>query len=191
MEGSSSAFDSFYEAVRYIFSTYVKSAPHRPPGLDRDVRQPWHTRQLLDGLGAPDRLLRTIKVTGSKGKGSTARMIAGLLQVHGYRVGLFSSPHLVDFTERIRVDGKAISEPEFMEILAAVRPLADRLAADFAPREYFGPVGLVAVVACLYFARRSTDVNVFELGRGARYDDVNQMAGEWAVLTPVLWEHPE
>ena len=191
MEGSPSAFDSFYEAVRYIFSTYVNSAPHRPPGLDRDVRQPWHTRQLLDGLCAPDRLLRTIKVTGSKGKGSTARIIAGLLQVHGYRVGLFSSPHLVDFTERIRVDGRAIGESEFMEILADIRPLADRLAANFAPHEYFGPVGLVAVVACIYFARRATDVNVVELGRGARHDDVNQVAGEWAVLTPVLREHAE
>ncbi len=191
MEGSPSAFDSFYEAVRYIFSTYVKSAPHRPPGLDRDVRQPWHTRQLLDSLGAPDRLARTIKVTGSKGKGSTARIIAGLLQMHGYRVGFFSSPHLVDFTERIRVDGRAIGESEFMEILADIRPLADRIAANFAPHGYFGPVGLVAVVACIYFARRATDVNVVELGRGARYDDVNQLAGEWAVLTPVLREHAE
>ncbi len=184
-------FENFHEAVRYIFSTYVKAKPYRFAGLDRDVRQPWHTRELLDLLGAPDRRLRTIKVTGSKGKGSTARMIAGLLQMHGYRVGLFSSPHLVDFTERIRVNGAAIGEADFMEILAGIRPVVDSLESTFAPHEYLGPVGLVAAVACIYFARLSTDVNVFELGRGARYDDVNRVAGEWAVLTPVLWEHPE
>ena len=130
-------------------------------------------------------------MTGSKGKGSTARLLAGMLQREGYRVGLFTSPHLIDFTERIRVDGRAIEEAEFTAILESLRGALEAVEQSFLPAEYFGPVGIMAVVACLHFAQKRTDVNVIELGRGARYDDVNQVAAEWAVVTPVQWEHSE
>jgi len=184
-------FQDFREAVKYMFESYVASKPHRPVGLDRDTRQPWHTRQLLDRMGAPDMRMRNIKVTGSKGKGSTARLIAGLLQTRGLRVGLFTSPHMIDYTERIRVSGVAIEEQDFMRLLSACAPDIDAMRQNFEPHEYFGPVGLIAVVASLYFAEQGTDVNVFELGRGARYDDVNAVWGELAVVTPIHMEHAE
>ncbi|PWI58085.1 hypothetical protein BM613_05310 [Sulfoacidibacillus thermotolerans] len=184
-------FTRFYDAVSFVFSSYTRSKPYRSQGLDRDTRNPAHTRRLLDALGSPDRHQRNIKVTGSKGKGSTSRMIAQVLEQHGYRVGLFTSPHLIDFTERIRVNGQAISEKDFMRLLAQVQVPLVELEKRMAPHEYFGPVGVTAAVAMLYFAQEQTDVNVIELGRGARYDDVNAVQGEFAVITPVLFEHPE
>lgn len=183
-------FSTFHEAVGYIFSSLNQAKPHRLAGFDRETRQPRHTRELLDMLGAPDRGMRQIKVTGSKGKGSTARMIAGLLHLLGYRTGLFASPHLIDYTERIRVEGVGIPEPVFMELLKEVRDPLERMKRQFAPHEYMGPVGIVLAVACLYFRRQETDVNVIELGRGARYDDVNRVTAEWSVVTPVQYEHP-
>lgn len=183
-------FSTFYEAVGYTFSSYNQSKSHRLRGFDRETRQPRHTRELLDALGAPDFAMRQIKVTGSKGKGSTSRMIAGLLHTLGYRTGLFASPHLIDYTERIRVAGVGIAESVFMELLEEVRGPLERMQRHFAPYEYMGPVGIVLAVACLYFRQQRTDINVIELGRGARYDDVNRVAAEWSVITPVQYEHP-
>ncbi len=182
-------FDSFYDAVAYVFSSYSRSKPFRSPGYDRDTRDPRHLRRLLDRLGSPDREQHNIKITGSKGKGSTSRMLAALLEAQGYRVGLFTSPHLIDFTERIRVNGLAIPEADFMDLLSVVREPLEVLQADFTPAQYFGPVGIVAAVAMLYFAHCQTDVNVIELGRGARHDDVNALGAELAAVTPVLLEH--
>jgi len=184
-------FVSFREAVGYLFTTYSSSKSYRFAQYDQYTRTPWHTRELLDRIGSPDRQIPNLLVTGSKGKGSTSRLLASLLQSQGLRVGLFTSPHLIDFTERIRVSGCAIDEDDFVRILDAIRPVADELAERFALHEYFGPVGLTAVVAALYFAEQHTDVNVLELGRGARFDDVNQLAGSLAVITPVQWEHAD
>lgn len=184
-------FDSFYDAVAYVFSSYSRSKPFRSPGYDRDTRDPRHLRRLLDCLGKPDHEQRNIKITGSKGKGSTSRMLAALLEAQGYRVGLFTSPHLIDFTERIRVNGLAIPEADFMALLSVVREPLEALQADFSPTQYFGPVGIVAAVAMLYFAHCHTDVNVIELGRGARHDDVNALVAELAAITPVLLEHTQ
>lgn len=184
-------FGSFREAIGYIFATFTSSKPHRASGYDQETRTPWHTRALLDRLGAPDRQQRNILVTGSKGKGSTSRMIADLLETQGLRVGLFTSPHLIDYTERIRVDGQAIEESDFLRLLEQMQPHIEEMRSQFGLRDYFGPVGLIAVIASLYFAEQATDVNVIELGRGARFDDVNQLHGELAVITPVLWEHAD
>ncbi len=184
-------FTRFYDAVSYVFSSYTQSKPYRVDGLDRDTRNPLHIRHLLDNIGSPDRLQRNIKITGSKGKGSTSRMIAQILEQQGYRVGLFTSPHLLDFTERIRVNRKAISEADFMRLLERIRGPLEQIQRVMAPHEYFGPVGITAVVAMLYFAEMRTNINVIELGRGARYDDVNALHAELAVITPVLYEHPE
>lgn len=184
-------FSSFHDAVGYIFSSYVRAKPFRRVGFDKDTRNPAHTRRLLDAIGAPDRGQYNVRVTGSKGKGSTARLLAGVLESQGLRVGLFTSPHLIDYTERIRVNGRAIGEREFVRLLLSFRPTADRLASEFGPGDYYGPVGLTAVVAALHFRNLQTDVNVFELGRGARFDDVNVLDAKWAVITPVQHEHVE
>ena len=184
-------FASFHEAIGYLFASYNQAKPHRKGLYDQDTRTPQFTRKLLDSVGAPDRFQHNIKVTGSKGKGSTSRLIARLLEAQGLKVGLFTSPHLVDFTERIRVNGVAISEEEWLTWQGQLYPWIESMRSVMKPQEYIGPVGLVACVAALYFKDQQTDVNVFELGRGARFDDVNQVVGELAVITPIQLEHRE
>ncbi len=182
-------FESFHDAIGYLFQSYNQAKPYRLGRDDKETRTPQFTRKLLDRVGAPDRGQHNIKVTGSKGKGSSSRLIASLLEAQGLKVGLFTSPHLVDFTERIRINGVAIAEDEWLRWQTYLYPSIESIQGAMKPREYFGPVGLVACVAALYFKDQGTDVNVFELGRGARFDDVNQIAGELAVITPIQLEH--
>lgn len=174
-------------AIEWIYQSYNRAKPHVKQGYDREVRHPEQTRQLLDCLGAPDRAAYNIAVTGSKGKGTHAILLAALLQQAGWRVGLFTSPHLVDYLERIRVDGQIISEQAFLDAIAAVQSCVD--LEDLPLDRYHGPVGLVAATAATWFRTARTDLNVYELGRGARHDDVNQIVHQGAIITPVFLEH--
>lgn len=167
----------------------MKARPFIDNTLDEQVRRPELTRLILDRLGGPDHAAYNIVVTGSKGKGSTAVMLANLLQDSGYRVGLFTGPHLVRFTERIRVNGTEIRPGRLVQLARRVKQVADPLAQSLARDEYVSPVGLTAAIAALYFRKHGTDVNVWECGRGGLYDDVNQVRHETAVITPVFGEH--
>ncbi len=175
------------ESIRYVYSFYNRAKPFLVKGPDRVIRHPEWTRRLLDKLKAPDKKSFNIAVTGSKGKGSHAILLAGMLQKAGLRVGLFTSPHLVNFLERFRVDGQIIPNRSFIELTSQVREAA--LEFNVPEGQYIGPVGILAVIGALWFELEGTDVNVFELGRGALHDDVNQIQHFGAVLTPVFLEH--
>lgn len=161
----------------------------RRHGPDAEIRHPEWTRALLNSLGRPDRSLPTIMVTGSKGKGSTAFYLATVLRAHGLRVGFFSSPHLVDNLERLRIDGRAISADDFLAVFRSIEPHLDRLQTQIPPDQYLGPVGTFAAMAALWFLESRVDVAVVETGRGARFDDVAEWAHEGAVITTILPEH--
>ncbi|CAI6080594.1 bifunctional folylpolyglutamate synthase/dihydrofolate synthase [Cohnella sp. JJ-181] len=177
------------EAEDLVYRSYLRAAPHLPAAGDEQVRSPHLTRRLLDLMGAPDREQRCILVTGSKGKGSTSRMISSLLSHLGYKVGLFTSPHLVDYRERIRVDGRAIGEADFVRLARRVEPAWAEIECGLGASTYQGPVGVSLAIAVGWFAEQGTDINVVECGRGGRYDDTNALANDWAVVTPVLEEH--
>ncbi|MEK0317176.1 bifunctional folylpolyglutamate synthase/dihydrofolate synthase [Cohnella sp. 56] len=177
------------EAENMIYRSYLRAAPHLSPAGDEQVRHPRLTRELLDRLGAPDRGRRYVLVTGSKGKGSTSRMISSLLSHMGYKVGLFTSPHLVDYRERIRIDGRAIGETDFVRLARHVQPAWAQIERGLDKTTYQGPVGVALAIAVSWFAEQETDIDVVECGRGGRYDDANVLANEWAVVTAVLEEH--
>ncbi len=174
-------------AINWIYHSYNQAKPYITRGLDRDTRHPEWTGRLLNDLGRPDAGMYNIAVTGSKGKGSHAILIAAMLQKMGFRVGLFTGPHLVDFMERFRLNGQIISEDTFVGYVDELKAVVDRWTLP--ENEYFGPVGLLAVIAAKWFADSETDINVFELGRGALHDDVNQVQHIGAVLTPIFLEH--
>ena len=153
------------------------------------MRHPEWTRHLLEGLGRPDDACPAIMVTGSKGKGSTAFYLASILEAHGLSVGFFSSPHLVDNLERIRVNRRAISVEAFLEAYRAVKPAMDRVAARIPPDQYLGPVGAFAALAAWHFRAAAVDVAVYETGRGARFDDVAEVHHQGAIITRILLEH--
>jgi dihydrofolate synthase / folylpolyglutamate synthase len=177
------------EAIHFVYSSYNQAKPYLLKGPDRVIRHPEWTRRILDKFDSPDKKTHSIAVTGSKGKGSHAILLAGMLQKAGFRVGLFTSPHLVNFLERIRVDGKMIPDMEFVKYAGLVQRMIQTF--DVPQGQYIGPVGILATIASLWFDAKETDVNVFELGRGALHDDVNQICHFGAVLTPVFLEHQQ
>lgn len=183
-------FISKDEAIKFIYSSYMKASSKIDKTLsDRETRTPYLTRELLDKLGQPDRTQKNIVVTGSKGKGSVSRIVSKLLQDCGYKVGLFTSPHLVDFNERIRINGRVINDEDLIKYINKVYPYVREIDGRLEDKKYIGPVGITAVIASLYFKDNNTDYNVFECGRGARYDDVNMLKSNWGIINTVFPEH--
>ena len=148
------------------------------PGLSR-------TRALLAGLGHPERSFRTILIAGTNGKGSTAAFSSALLRAAGIRSGLYTSPHLVRVTERIRVDDADVVPRLLDDVLATLSQVSGR--ESLAPT-YFEAL---TVAACEVFRRTGVEVAVLEVGIGGRLDATNVVDAEVAVLTNVGADHLE
>ncbi|MFC0560740.1 bifunctional folylpolyglutamate synthase/dihydrofolate synthase [Halalkalibacter alkalisediminis] len=177
------------QAEDLIYQSYVRAIDHIEDVRDEKVKKPELTRRLLDLIGTPDQGQKFILVTGSKGKGSTSRFISSLLSHHGLKVGLFTSPHLVNFNERIRIDGKAISDQDLIRISNQIKESVETIEQNLSYDEYQGPIGIAIAIAARYFKENQTDINVIECGRGGKYDDTNVLNNEWAVITPIMEEH--
>jgi len=181
-----------YQSIKFIYQSYVNAQPHLDSDLlDIDKRHPGYCRRLLMDLGLSLHQPPTMLVTGSKGKGSTSALIASIMQAAGYKTGLFTGPHLVDFCERIRINWNKIPEEEFVRLVEQVRPHVEKIDRDIPQNHYIGPVGTVLAVALLWFREQATDLHVLECGRGALADDVNILRNRWSVLTPVMLEHAD
>ncbi len=164
------------EAVAYIHSVCWKGSV---PGLSR-------TQNLLDLMGNPHNDLKYIHIAGTNGKGSTAAMTANILQKAGYRVGLYTSPYIYRFNERMQIDGEPISDKELVDITAWVRPLAQSM--EESPTEF----ELVSCIAFEYFKRNACDIVVLEVGMGGALDSTNVIpAPEVAVITNIGLDHTE
>lgn len=135
-------------------------------------------------LGDPQRRYRSLHIGGTNGKGSTAAMAAGILQAAGYRVGLYTSPHLVEFRERIRVDGVMIPEEAVARGTAAAQEAA---GTDLQPTFFESTTAM----AFRYFAEAQVDVAVLEVGLGGRFDATNIVHPEACVITTVALDHQE
>jgi dihydrofolate synthase / folylpolyglutamate synthase len=183
------AIRTLHEAEDLVYQSYMRAKDHIPADNDAKTRDISLTKRLLALAGNPDQGSRTILVTGSKGKGSTSRLIATLLKEAGFKVGLFTSPHLVDFTERIQVDGESIPSEDFIMIMNDIEDAVHTIDKTLTPEKYLGPIGITLTAALIYFKMKKTDINVIECGRGGRYDDTNVLANEWAVITPIMEEH--
>ncbi|BAF58994.1 folylpolyglutamate synthase [Pelotomaculum thermopropionicum SI] len=146
-------------------------------------------KELLRRLGNPHLDLKAIHIGGTNGKGSTAVMLAGILQKAGYRTGAFTSPHLHSFTERYRIDGACISRERIAELTGEMRPHLEAMAADGFER----PTGFEAgtALAFLYFSREKVDYLVLEVGLGGRCDATNVVRPLLSVITNVSVDHQE
>ena len=143
------------------------------------------TRAILDRLGAPDRTLTGALIAGTNGKGSTGACLATILHAAWHRVGFMPKPHLISYTERIEVDGRPISEDEFVRTLEELRPAFDAVASDMGPPTEFE---MLTAIALAYLAPR-TDVLVCEVGLGGRLDATNALDLGVAVITNVDLDH--
>jgi dihydrofolate synthase/folylpolyglutamate synthase len=145
------------------------------------------TAGLLCSLGNPHQQFKCIHVAGTNGKGSVSAMTAAILRAHGFRVGLFTSPHLVSFTERIRVNEKEISEAEVIELTDEIRYHACGRETDPVPTFF----EFVTTMALVYFARQGVDWAVIETGMGGRLDATNIIVPEVSVITSISRDHTE
>ena len=143
------------------------------PGLER-------VRLLLDRLGNPEQSFRSIHVVGTNGKGSTSAFLASILKASGLRTALFTSPHLISFTERFRIDGREVSQQKLEPLLAFV------LAAAPDETTFFE---IVTVLAALYFSEEQVDIAVMEAGMGGRSDATAALPGIMTVITPISLDH--
>jgi dihydrofolate synthase/folylpolyglutamate synthase len=142
--------------------------------------------KLLSAAGNPQKTVRAVHVGGTNGKGSTAAMIESILKTSGVTTGLFTSPHLVSFTERIRVNGEEITEEDVVALAGEVRQIAESME-EFSPTFF----EVVTAMAFLYFERRNVDWAVVEVGLGGRLDATNLLIPEVTVITAVGYDHCE
>ena len=171
---------TYAQTIDYLYASqpafHLVGASAYKPGLD-------NTYRLMAHLGNPHERLRAVHVAGTNGKGSTSHLIAAALQAQGYKVGLFTSPHLVDFRERIRISGEMIPEETVVQFVANHRAFLDELRPSF--------FETTMALAFWYFAQHQVDIAVVEVGLGGRLDSTNILTPLLSVITNIGIDHTE
>lgn len=169
---------TYDETVRYLYDStpvfeHVGASAYKE-GLD-------DTQALDEHFGHPHRCYKTIHVAGTNGKGSCSHTLAAILQSAGWKVGLYTSPHLVDFRERIRVNGMCISEKRIVDFVEQERSFFEPLHPSF--------FELTTALAFKYFAEQQVDIAVIEVGLGGRLDCTNIITPLLSVITNISFDH--
>lgn len=168
-------------ALDYLYSFVDYSLKHSSELAKADFNL-GRMRQLMARLGDPQERYPSIHVAGTKGKGSTSALCAAALQAGGKKVGLYSSPHLQDYTERIQVDGKPVSHAELAELVELVKPAVAQIPL-------LTTFEITTALAFVYFERQKVDAAVIEVGLGGRLDATNIINPRVAVITSLSYDH--
>jgi dihydrofolate synthase/folylpolyglutamate synthase len=171
----------YQDAIEYIYS-FVDYSVERSYRYSAEVFDLNRVRELLFLLGNPHEQYASIHIAGTKGKGSVSALLASVLEAEGYRTGLYTSPHLRRFTERIQVDSQEIPEDEVANIVDVLRPHVDE-AGKLTTYE------IITALGFLHFARQEVDVVVFEVGLGGRLDATNVVHPMVSVITSLSYDH--
>lgn len=171
---------TYQETIQYLFNStpvfeHVGAAAYKP-GL-------YNTHELDQHFRHPHTAYKTIHVAGTNGKGSCSHTLAAILQETGYKVGLYTSPHLVDFRERIRVNGHPISEQRVIDFVEQERTFFEPLNPSF--------FELTTALALLYFKEQQVDVAVIEVGLGGRLDCTNIITPVLSLITNISFDHTQ
>jgi dihydrofolate synthase/folylpolyglutamate synthase len=178
------AFRSYKEAMEYLFAhtDYEKQSHLR---YNTDTFDLERMRKLLSLLGNPHKKVPTAHIAGTKGKGSTATMLGKMLEANGYKVGLYTSPHLIHLHERIMVNSEMISEREMYRLLNRVHAPLEKMAKDNAPTFF----EIMTALAFLHFADTKVDIGVIETGLGGRLDSTNVINPKVVGITSLSIDH--
>ena len=171
---------TYQETLDYMFAQLPMYHRIGAAAYKADI-QP--TLDMMEALGHPERRFKSIHVAGTNGKGSVSHFMASILQEAGYKVGLYTSPHLVDFRERIRINGEMIPEEEVVRFHSSFLIPHSSLSLSF----FEMTVGL----AFDYFAREKVDVAVIEVGMGGRLDSTNVITPELSIITNIGFDHTQ
>jgi dihydrofolate synthase/folylpolyglutamate synthase len=171
---------SYHDALAFIYS-YIDYERKGPEGFAPSLSR---VTDLLAALGNPHTDFSALLIAGTKGKGSTAAMSESVLRAAGYRTGLYISPHLHTFRERIRVGGQMISGPEMAALIRRLQPIVEKIPG-------ITPFEIITALAFTYFARCGVEVAVLEVGLGGRLDATNVVDPAIAVITSISYDHTQ
>src|SRR5690606_23535971 len=142
-----------------------------------------NTLVLCSALGNPHQKFKSVHIAGTNGKGSTAHMIASVLQSAGYKTGLYTSPHLKSFTERVRIDGSEVTQTFVIDFVNRIQPFIEQIKPSF--------FEITVAMAFEYFAQQQVDIAVIEVGLGGRLDSTNVITPEVSVITNIGYDHTD
>ncbi len=182
------AADGAYRAALDYLNRFVDYERGMPHAYSPVIFNLARTARLLEGLGRPDEHYPCLLIAGTKGKGSTAAFLESMLRASGLRTGLYTSPHLHTWRERIQVDRQPIPKEDVASWIERLRPLVEEMSAsgDHGPPTYYE---ISTALALGYFAARGVDVAVLEVGLGGRLDATNVVRPRVSVLTTIGYDH--
>lgn len=169
---------TYQQTIDYLFSRLPMFSRIGAAAFKKDLT---NTITLCKYLDDPHQKFKSIHVAGTNGKGSVSHMLAAILQTAGYKVGLYTSPHLKDFRERIKINGKEVSEEFVIGFTEKMKPLIEEIEPSF--------FEITVAMAFDFFAKEKVDIAVIEVGLGGRFDSTNIITPELSVITNIGWDH--
>lgn len=178
-------FRTYEQAVTYLFQStdYEKQQRLRYNVTTFDLSR---MQALLKQLGDPHKKIKCVHIAGTKGKGSTATMLAKMLEANNYKVGLYTSPHVVTIHERIMINSTMIGSKELLDLINRVHPVVERLRKQGSDPTFFE---IFTAIAFLYFADQQVDIAVIETGVGGRLDSTNVITPQVVGITSISFDH--
>jgi dihydrofolate synthase/folylpolyglutamate synthase len=169
---------TYQQAIDYLMSTLPMFSRIGKAAYKKDLT---NTIQLCEFLDNPQQHFKSVHIAGTNGKGSTSHMLASVLQSAGYKTGLYTSPHLKDFRERIKINGEVISEEFIAEFVVLIQPMIEKVQPSF--------FEMTVAMAFQYFKKQGIDIAIIETGLGGRLDSTNTITPELSVITNIGWDH--
>jgi dihydrofolate synthase / folylpolyglutamate synthase len=171
---------TYHQTIRYLYDNLPMFQRVGAIAYKKDLTNTLH---LCEALGNPQQKFKSIHVAGTNGKGSTSHMLASVLQSAEYRTGLYTSPHLKEFTERIKVNGQEVEKDYVVDFVERIKPEIEKIKPSF--------FEITVAMAFDYFARQQVDVAVIEVGLGGRLDSTNVITPVLSVITNIGWDHKD
>ena len=169
---------NYQQTIDFLFTQLPMFSRIGPAAFKKDLT---NTIRLCRFLDNPHTKFKSIHVGGTNGKGSVSHMLAAILQTAGYKTGLYTSPHLKDFRERIKVEGEMISEKFVVDFTERITPLIKEIEPSF--------FEITVAMAFEYFVEQKVDIAIIEVGLGGRFDSTNIIIPELSVITNIGWDH--
>ncbi|HTQ64853.1 MAG TPA: folylpolyglutamate synthase/dihydrofolate synthase family protein [Puia sp.] len=169
---------NYFQTIDYLFTRLPMFSRIGTAAFKKDLT---NTRSLCEFLGNPHTKFKSIHIGGTNGKGSTSHMLASVFQTAGYKTGLYTSPHLKDFRERIRINGEIVAENFVVDFVDRIKPLIESIEPSF--------FEITVAMAFEYFALHQVDIAIIEVGLGGRLDSTNIITPELSVITNIGYDH--
>lgn len=169
---------TYQQTIDYLYAHLPMFSRIGAAAYKKDLH---NTIELCNSLNNPQTTFKSIHIAGTNGKGSTSHMLAAILQKAGYKTGLYTSPHLKDFRERIKINGEMISQQFIIDFVKQTKPISDTIQPSF--------FELTVAMAFEYFAQQKVDIAIIETGLGGRLDSTNIISPILSIITNIGWDH--